>query len=309
MEDFEKWIGGISSGDSVCNAAKRSLRSRLEVVRYYLQSAAERPDENIEYVHQLRVAARRCTAAVKLYAGLLPKKEVKWLRKTLRKIRRAANDARDMDVLAITHASDQDPGASGFLSDVRQRRQAAQGPIVAIYEKLTRNDRLNVRVEGLLNDTSKWKCDAVKRPFGQWATKRIQKTLQRFFKASTRDPDDLSRLHRFRIRGKELRYAMELLAPAFPSEFRDDLYPVVEQLQEHLGQINDCTVAQARYRKWASNLDGKKKLAYVRKLRKEEHDKQKKLLQDFAKWWTPEFETQLKVSFKQLVETASCKSK
>ena len=67
----------------------------------------------------------------------------------------------------------------------------------------------------------------------------MQKTVQKFFKAEPSNVGDVNALHRFRIRGKELRYAMELLAAAFPVGFRDELYPVVEQLQELLGDIID----------------------------------------------------------------------
>lgn len=56
-------------------------------------------------------------------------------------------------------------------------------------------------------------------------------------------------LHRFRIRGKELRYVMELLAGAFPNALRNELSPIVEVIQDRLGEVNDLATAQARLRR------------------------------------------------------------
>ena len=67
-----------------------------------------------------------------------------------------------------------------------------------------------------------------------------------FFAAVPRDATDLAALHMFRIRGKELRYAMEVLAGAFSDEFRTRLYPIVESIQERLGEVNDLVTAKAK---------------------------------------------------------------
>src|SRR5205823_1439505 len=61
--------------------------------------------------------------------------------------------------------------------------------------------------------------------------------------AADEDLSDYANLHRVRIEGKRLRYAMEVFADCFPAEFRDELYPQVEALQETLGKANDSHVA------------------------------------------------------------------
>src|SRR5262249_41087486 len=74
--------------------------------------AAYHADEDVEHVHQLRVASRRADAALKLFRAYLPRGTYRKARARLRAIRRAAGDARDWDV---------------FHADVRewQRRQGA----------------------------------------------------------------------------------------------------------------------------------------------------------------------------------------
>src|SRR5262249_4238185 len=53
--------------------------------------------------------------------------------------------------------------------------------------------------------------------------------------AMDRDLGDYIHLHRVRILGKRLRYAMEVFAACFEPAFREQLYPLVEEMQEILG--------------------------------------------------------------------------
>ncbi len=302
MQCFEKWIEGISADDSVREAALHSVRIRLAAVQYHMPFAAERSDEDIEYVHKLRVATRRSMAALRLYAEVLPKKEAKWFHKMLRRIRRSAGNARDMDVLAQDHKTDSGKGAVAFLARVRKLRDAAQRPIVAIHRKLKRKDRFRQHIAALLGKGIEKGSNAADGSFGEWANSRLRSTLKRFFKASPSDRHNLQSLHRFRIRGKELRYAMELLAPAFPTELRRKLYPVVKQLQKHLGEIHDRAVAGSRFGKWAAETESKKETAHVRKLLKKERRKLEQKVSDFASWWTPGFEARFRDSLQRLIE-------
>jgi CHAD domain-containing protein len=59
-----KWIKGISRGQPLHKAAHRILESRLSAVSHWLPLAAEKSDEDVEYVHQLRVSSRRAVEAV-----------------------------------------------------------------------------------------------------------------------------------------------------------------------------------------------------------------------------------------------------
>jgi hypothetical protein len=94
MKSSNKWISGIDADTSLRKAARVSLRTRLAAVWYYLPLAAEQADDNVEYVHQLRVSTRRALAALRLYGRLCRKRDVRWFRTKLKQIRRAAGDAR-----------------------------------------------------------------------------------------------------------------------------------------------------------------------------------------------------------------------
>ena len=287
MQCFEKWIEGISADDSVREAALHSVRIRLAAVQYHMPFAAERSDEDIEYVHKLRVATRRSMGALRLYAGVLPKKEAKWFHKMLRRIRRSAGNARDMDVLAQDHETDSGKGAVAFLARVRKLRDAAQRPIVAMHRKLKRKDRFRQHIAALLGKGIEKGSDAADGSFGEWANSRLRSTLKRFFKASPSDRHNLQTLHRFLIRGKELRYAMELFAAAFPRAFRKELYPQVERIQEKLGRINDHCTALNRFRDWRDAEEAPASGEWLERMLQTEEARLRAKMGEFARWWTP----------------------
>src|SRR5215212_9146615 len=99
MAPSGKWIDGIGPETTVADAARRSLEPRLAVIAHSLPLAAHFAEHDIVHVHRLRVATRRAAAALKLYCDWLPRKSARWIKKRLRKIRRAASEARDLDVL------------------------------------------------------------------------------------------------------------------------------------------------------------------------------------------------------------------
>src|SRR5436305_778371 len=114
---MEKWIEGVSPDDPTGEVAARALRDRLAAVRHYLPLAAERAGEDMEYVHDLRVWSRRAAAALRLFAELLPHHPRDWVKKRLKRLRRAAGEARDCDVLIRRLARrPRNPGTARWLA-------------------------------------------------------------------------------------------------------------------------------------------------------------------------------------------------
>ena len=87
--------------------------------------------------------------------------------------------------------------------------------------------------------------------FGDWAAEQLAEMADEFFRFVPANGADTKVLHQFRIQTKAVRYAIELLAPAFGPELRDETYPIVEELQERLGKIQDCVAGAANLRKWS----------------------------------------------------------
>jgi CHAD domain-containing protein len=306
MARLSKWIDAVQAGGRVSDAARVSLESRLSTVAYWLPLASRQIDDDIEKVHQLRVGTRRAIAALRLYRDWLPDDGFRWLSKRLKKIRRAAGAARDLDVLAEWIRDELEGRAGGVLAIVADERAAAQPAIMAIADKCEAENRFRRQMYGLL---------AAVRPRGKrqkkqdvsfhnWAETQLAQAAEGFFAALPNQSSDLSALHEFRIQGKHLRYTLELLASAFGPELKDELYPVVEELQEQLGRINDCVAADERLRRWRRKIDSPQEHDAIDRLvalRRAELDK---ALADYRGWWTSERAESLRQGLGSLVGTA-----
>jgi CHAD domain-containing protein len=227
------------------------------------------------------------------------------MKKQLKRIRRAANDARDCDVLIERLKRMQSSRATKcWLAAVRAKRGEAQSAMVAVYERLRRGNRFARRIDKLLERVrcrgdEKSPSEAV--PFGEWARRQFIPVAERFFAAVPADQTDEAALHRFRICGKQLRYNMELLAGAFPDEFRTRLYPIIKAIQDRLGDINDLATAKTRLQKRIEGVSDHKKSASWRRLLINEQAELDRALQQFWEWCNPQTLRELCDSFWKLL--------
>src|SRR6476660_2326993 len=136
-----KWIEGIGPETTVGDAARRSLELRLAVVAHTLPLAAHLADHDIEHVHRLRVATRRAAAALKLYRDWLPEKTRRWFKKRLRQIRRAAGEARDLDVLIQRLQRESGVQVEPIIGFLAEKRRAVQPDIIKLADDMRRDDR------------------------------------------------------------------------------------------------------------------------------------------------------------------------
>jgi CHAD domain-containing protein len=250
-----KWID-VRPEDSVCHAARLSLEARLMAVVHHLPRAAYHFEQDIEHVHRLRVSTRRAMAALKLYRDFLPRKRARWIKKQLKNVRRAAGEARDLDVLRDRFRTEFGERASKVVERIGQEREAVQPAIVKIAERFRRKEKFLRRTADLLEAIDcgeKPTCSDSGNCFGSWAAGQLAEVSDEFFDAAPNESADVADLHRFRIRGKALRYSMELLGSAFDNELRETHYRTIEELQERLGAINDHVTACDRLRSWAAD--------------------------------------------------------
>jgi CHAD domain-containing protein len=280
------------------------LRLRLKLVRQRFSQAA-RCGGDVEKIHHLRVATRRVSAALDLFRELLPRKSAKKLARLQRRIRRAAGKIRDCDLLV---ARFDEPAASPqtvpLVALIRTRRQKAYESLCAVHRKYVVSAEMKRRTKTLLRKTRRKHqrhADSVSERFSQWCPARLKCCVADFFEAAAPHLDDFSQLHRFRIRAKALRYAIELVAPAFPRELSTELYPEVERLQTLLGEINDeSTVLAALGREVAGDRTAchaeelERQIARTRQALRIREDA-------YAAWWTPDRREQLKRRLEELV--------
>jgi CHAD domain-containing protein len=287
-----KWIEGIRPDGGVPEAATLSLSARLAAVGHWLPLAASHADKDIEYVHQLRVSTRRATAALRIFREWLPPKKCRWLKKRLQQIRRAAGAARDFDVLTLRLADAFGDGGSPLLAEIAARRAAVQPAICEISERLLHDGLLARKVHKLLDGIGERgdQAGADRRPtnFRAWAEQRLGLVAGEFFDAMPADSADTAALHQFRIRAKALRYAIELLAPAFGPELRREHYRVVEEAQERLGKVNDCVVGARHWCELSAAAADANLCRALEQLAERDRNHLAQELEAFRQWWNPE---------------------
>jgi CHAD domain-containing protein len=291
-----KWIDILPS-DSVCHAARLSLEARLMAVVHYLPRAAWHFEQDVEHVHRLRVSTRRAMAALKLYRDLLPGKRARWIKKQLKKVRRAAGEARDLDVLAERFRREFGECAAKVVERVEQERAAVQPAIEKIAERFRRKESFLRRSADLLETID---CSNRRREsnggdrFGNWATHQLSASARQFLETVPGEQADMTELHQFRIRAKALRYTIELLASALGTELRETHYRTIEEVQERLGKINDHVAARDRLRNWAAGTSDAGLQDALFRLAEEEVAELTAELAAWHEWWTADRIEQLR---------------
>jgi CHAD domain-containing protein len=235
-----KWITGLTPEMPADEAARVVLSVRLSAVRHHLPLAVERASEDVEHVHQLRVATRRAGAAVWFFRDLLPKKSQREAKRVLRAVRRAAGGARDWDVF-LTRLGPSAGAAADFLAGYALReRLTAQDTLAAVAAEQT----------AAVHDGCAAVPAAVRSPasrtLSEHATVVLGTLVAQFAAEQEANPTTAEGLHQLRITAKRLRYAMEISAGCFPSSLREVLYPAVEEAQELLGGVQDAAVTVTR---------------------------------------------------------------
>jgi CHAD domain-containing protein len=291
MVHKHKWIEAAPH-ERLTKAARRALGSRLELVAHHLPEAARSDALEPEAVHQLRVSTRRAWAALDCYGEVLPQKAGDWMRKQVKRIRRAAGDARDLDVLAARLrrvASHDGADWQALLEHIDECRQRARQPVAELWRRLKARHfrrRIGELVRGV-----RWRrgCHDSEEPsFAQAARDRMREASGAFFIGSSGGLSDLAALHEFRILGKRLRYAMELNHAAFGPEFRDELYPQMEEVQEKIGATLDHATAIERFEDWLAHCDDPRLTAPIQQLLADERTALTASRHEFGLWWTDE---------------------
>lgn len=202
--------------------------------------------DTAEAVHQSRVAIRRLRAGLRAFKPALPPRERQAFNTDLRWLQQSLGKSRDWHVFqteTLPAIAGLDDTQRKSLDELASRQQASG--LAAAMEALAsrRATRLILCFQRWLH-TSAERDSALDRPVEKRAAKLARKSYRRLAAAgalSTSRP--MAEIHAIRIRGKQLRYALEFfaslktLAPYMPA------LPALKTLQTHLGNANDAAVA------------------------------------------------------------------
>jgi CHAD domain-containing protein len=234
--------------------------------------------------------------AVRIFAGLMEEAEVDAWRDRLRKIRLAADEARNWDVMAERFSHGEDIPVE-IIERIKARRQEVQGPIVAGYQEFSA-DGCEAKIERLIEEVESHCHGEGKRRFGRQAPRYLDPVVKKFFKTAQSDLDTEDSLHGLRIRTKKLRYTMEIVAGTFDSAFRRRLYPQVTLFQDLLGTVNDHSTAALLFRDWLLKCEDAQQKALLEGLLLAEERATADLRKTFLATWTPKVVSALKRQFR-----------
>jgi len=221
------------------------------VARLRALEGGTREDADASFLHRYRVTLRVLRSVIWQLKDALADDVAQRIKDELGDLARAANRLRDLDVqLADPQALGHDlppelkPGFAGLLESLKAERTAVQAAYAALLDSPAHHARLDA-LRGLTQAPSKAIAGkAALRPIAGlararcWALYRGMRSRARAVDANTPDHD----LHELRIRGKRLRYLLDLCGPvAAPDDFAR-LTAELKALQGVLGDFNDAAV-------------------------------------------------------------------
>lgn len=209
-----------------------------------------------EWIHQMRIGARRLRSCLALTARLHDPAASEALRGETRWLLDALGAARDLDVfaldvlpvaraqLAALGVDDKGPTAAlgRLAAQVAQRRRAMRAhAFEAVASPRFVSLVLDARRLALLPGPDRAAGDEDARAFASRRLERRARDLDRVgAKLATAGTDER---HALRIAAKKLRYATEFFAPLFPRKRSRAYQRALADLQQVLGQYNDAAVA------------------------------------------------------------------
>jgi inorganic triphosphatase YgiF len=198
--------------------------------------------EDVEGVHQMRVALRRLRSAIAVFSDVAEPNvesvaELVWISSKL-------GCARDMDVFltqtlpAILERSSHHPG----LVTLRNRAMTAQCVAYIGVRSAIRSQRY----QRLLLNMGAW-LESMQKDAAMPIVELAERTLQKRYRQLRQHGKllqemDAKQRHLARIAGKKLRYAAEFFVSLYPSGKTQPFLQKLAELQDVLGTLNDIAV-------------------------------------------------------------------
>jgi len=236
-------------------------------------AAGARSGENIESLHDMRVASRRLRETCQLFGMFYRPARLKKTLRQVKKMTRILGLPREMDVnLALLQEfeCDSDPAvltAHEHLLEAFERRQAKvrrkmHRAFDAVNLKGLRAEWIKFAQAALLEPKPKSILSGIQREFESEAYLKQTTAILRqkavpimSFRNTPLDSETDENLHRLRIVLKKFRYALEIYNPLYEHRLERSIQSAKE-LQEVLGKIHDYSVLIEQLRAHQTSLRG-----------------------------------------------------
>lgn len=237
----------LAVADSNAQALRKLVGPALH--RWQSAEALARDDRDPEGVHELRVATRRLRSGLQVFGAGKFAPVAKGLRQELRWLARQLGSLRDIDVqLARLPDLLQKALPKGGLDTVRdallQRRGVALIQVRAALDSV-RYRRLVAQLEAIASGKTEASAGAARKR----ARGSVRKQYRRLRKSIQASGDDRAGLHRARVRVKQLRYLLEIVAPISGRPGVQLLRELIDA-QKQLGRFHDAAVSLEWAHEW-----------------------------------------------------------
>jgi CHAD domain-containing protein len=244
---------GITRDEPLAEAARKVMR--FHFARMLSHEEGTRLGEDIEALHDMRVATRRLRAAFEVFEEAFEPGVLKPYLKGLRATGRALGKVRDLDVFMEKAQKylagipeERRAGLDILLNDWKEQREAARAEMLAWLDSKEYTD-FKRKFNLFLNTPG---AGARLAPANAPAPTRVRELAPvliytrlaavRAYAPYLQDaPVEL--LHALRIEFKKLRYTVEYFQEALGKRAKEAI-DLLKQMQDHLGDLNDAQVAQ-----------------------------------------------------------------
>ncbi|HSF80014.1 MAG TPA: CHAD domain-containing protein [Anaerolineales bacterium] len=255
---------GVLPEDTLAEAGRKVLRYHFG--QMLLHEDGTRLGEDIEELHDMRVATRRMRAAVEVFAGAFEPKAIKVHLKGLRQTGRALGRVRDLDVLLekaakylSTQPAEFNPGLQPLLSAWKQQRQASREGMLAYLES-DKYRTFKLKFHDFTHSPGAGVRPTAKNGPTPLLVQEVAPMLIYTRLGAVRAYDaclenaSIEQLHALRIEFKKLRYTVEFFREVLGDTAKAVINDI-KKLQDHLGDLNDAQVATELLRDFLAQWD------------------------------------------------------
>ncbi|MGD9099427.1 MAG: CHAD domain-containing protein [Anaerolineae bacterium] len=245
---------GLLPDDAMSEAGRKTLW--FHFLRMLKHEPGTRAGEDIEELHDMRVATRRMRAALRVFGEFYEPGAMAPFNKALRRVARALGYVRDLDVF--------EEKAGHYLQTLPEAARDGLDPLIESWhgQREGMRERMMAFLDGKRYQKFKREFGAFLQTEGAGAVEpvvsqehpvpfqvrhvapRLIYTRYETVRAyeTVLDNAQIETLHALRIDCKYLRYTLEFLREVLGPEV-EDVITEVKAMQDHLGDLNDAEVA------------------------------------------------------------------
>jgi len=239
----------LPENPTFADVARRVFQTQWE--QFTSRAYGLRCGEDIEYVHEMRVALRRVRAALKVFRravnGALPA-----FRDEVRQLADALGAVRDADVFlvflrryAAGAPAEHLPYLRRFIRSEQRKRRRHYRALLDLFESERFAD-LRRRYDPILNGGLQSLAGEADEPLALHAPRILKQRLKQVARYRRRlDQFSPEEQHALRIQCKKLRYTAEFFSDVYAAGLKALIAPMTE-MQDALGDVHDADVYRER---------------------------------------------------------------